>query len=64
MLGFGETQTTALCNDASNTFNFVNNSTNNQGYFKSAVALSSVYLYRNKFNTANADYWDLFLNLT
>ena len=64
MLGFPDVQTTSLCNDASNTFNFVKNATNNQGYFKSALALTSVYLYKNKFNTANAGYWDMFLSIT
>jgi hypothetical protein len=64
MLGFGITETTALCNDATNTFNFAYNATNNQGYFKSALALTSIYLYKNKFNTANAGYWNLFISLT
>jgi hypothetical protein len=58
------TQTDALCNDASNTFNFVNNPLNNQGYIKTAIALTSVYLYGNKFNTANADYFSTFMALT
>lgn len=55
---------TALCNDPDGIFNFVYNATNYQGYFKSAVALSSVYLYSNRFNTANANYYDHFLSLT
>ena len=64
MIGFPTAQMTGLCADSSNTFNFVYNATNNQGYFKSALALTSVYLYRNKFDTANAQYWSLFLKLT
>lgn len=64
MLGFPQTQTDALCNDATNTFNFVSDPNNNADYFKSALALTSVYLYGGNFNTANAGYYDLFLELT
>jgi|688.fasta_scaffold99549_3 hypothetical protein len=64
MLNFPIVQTTALCGDVSGTFNFAPNTPNNEGYFKSALALTSIYLYRNKFDTANAGYWNLFLSLT
>lgn len=57
-------QADALCADTSNTFNFVNNPTNNQGYIKTAIALTSIYLYGNKFDTANQDYYGTFMNLT
>jgi hypothetical protein len=58
------TQVTSLCNDVTNTFNFKNDPTNNMGYFKTAVALTSVYLYGSKFDTANAGYYSLFMALT
>lgn len=64
MLKFQQAQIDALCNDATNTFNFVSDPTNNNDYFKSALALTSVYLYGNNFNTANANYYDLFVQLT
>lgn len=64
MLGFPQKQTDALCNDATNTFNFVSNPSNNQDYFKSALALTSIYLYGGNFNTAGANYYQLFLDLT
>lgn len=54
----------ALCNDTTNTFNFVYNPNNYQGYIKTCVALSSVFLYGNKFNTANAGYYQRFFQLT
>ena len=57
-------QVSALCNDVTNTFNFKNDPTNNMGYFKTAVALTSIYLYGSKFNTADADYFELFKTLT
>jgi hypothetical protein len=63
-LGFSQDATNGLCNDATGTFNWMHDANNNQGYFKTAVALTSIYLYGNAFNTANADYYDLFLNLT
>lgn len=53
-----------MCNDASNTFNFVNNPDNFQGYIKTTMALTTVYLYSNKFDTANAGYYNIFHNLT
>jgi hypothetical protein len=57
-------EATALCSDSSNTFNFVNNPTNYQGYIKTCVALTSIYLYGNNYNTANAGYYATFLALT
>lgn len=57
-------QADALCNDVTNTFNFAYNPDNYQGYIKTAVALTSIYLYGGKFDTANADYWNLFQYLT
>jgi hypothetical protein len=56
--------TANLCNDASNTFNFVKNEDNFQGYIKTAVALTSIFLYGNKFDTANAGYYSTFQALT
>jgi hypothetical protein len=53
-----------LCNDPSNTFNFVNNPDNFQGYIKSTIALTTVYLYSNNFDTANAGYYNTFKSLT
>lgn len=64
ILNFPNEQSNNLCNDPSNTFNFVYNTTNYQQYIKTAVALTSVYLYGNKFNTANANYFETFQNLT
>ena len=53
-----------LCNDTSNTFNFVNNPNNFQGYIKTTVALTSIFLYGNNFDTANAGYYNTFSALT
>lgn len=39
---FDATSTAALCADTSNTFNFVNDPTNYNGYFTTAVALSTI----------------------
>jgi hypothetical protein len=39
---FDATSTAALCADTSNTFNFVNDATNYNGYFTTAVALSTI----------------------
>lgn len=64
MLGFNQGNTTALCTDPTNTFNFVSDPTNYNDYFKSALALTSIYLYGNNFNTANANYYDTFTSLT
>lgn len=58
------TTATALCNDQSNTFNFVSNPSDFQGYIKTCVALTSVYLYGSDFNTANGNYYETFMNLT
>lgn len=63
-LGFDAAMATTLCADPSNTFNFVQNTTDNQDYFLSSVALMTVYYYGNGFNTANASYFDTFSNLT
>ena len=64
MLAFPSNVTDALCADPSNTFNFAESSKPNVNFFESTVALTSVYLYGSKFNTANANYWDTFLSLT
>lgn len=64
ILQMSSKQTDALCSDPSNTFNFVYNSTNYQGYIRTCVALTSIYLYNDKFNTANAHYYNTFAALT
>jgi hypothetical protein len=64
VLTFPQDKADALCNDSTNTFNFMLNPTNDQDYFKSALALTSVYLYGGNFNTANANYYELFLQIT
>ena len=64
VLQWPSAQADALCADPSNTFNFVKNPDNFQGYIKTCVALTSVFLYANKFNTANAGYYDTFQSLT
>jgi hypothetical protein len=58
------TTSASLCSDPSGTFNFQNNSTDFQGYIKTSIALTSIYLYSNKYNTAEADYFDTFTALT
>jgi hypothetical protein len=64
-LSFPSTQAIALCtNDTSNTFNFLNDTNNFQGYIKTCVALTSIYLYGNMFNTASANYANLFSAIT
>jgi len=55
---------TALCSDPSNTFNFVKDMTNYQRYIKTSIALLSVFFYGDQFDTANAQYYQLFSNLT
>ena len=62
-LFFPQEATDALCNDATNTFNWVKGP-GTEGYFKTALALLSGYFYELNFNTANANYYELFLNLT
>lgn len=42
---FPREQADALCADKTNTFNFVNVPDGNQGYFQTAVALTSIWLY-------------------
>ena len=58
------TVVTNLCADPSNTFNFVQNTTDNQDYIKTSIALMSVYFYGSNFNTANANYYSTFKELT
>jgi hypothetical protein len=60
ILGFTTQVSTSLCADSSNTFNWQYDSNNYQAYFKTAVALTSVYMYGSAFNTANAGYFELF----
>jgi hypothetical protein len=50
-----QTQTDALCSDPSNTFNFVPDS--QMGYFRTSVALSTIYLYDDQFDTANQSFY-------
>jgi hypothetical protein len=65
IIGFTDvTAVDSLCADPSNTFNFVQNITDNQAYIKTSIALMSVYFYGNDFNTANANYYATFSNLT
>lgn len=64
IIGFDATTATALCADTSNTFNFVDNTADNQNYIQSSIALMSVYFYGNQFNTANANYYQTFATLT
>jgi len=58
VLQFPANETTALCNDP--VFGFVNNPTNYQGYFQTAVALTNIYLYDNAFPGPGTNYYTLF----
>lgn len=63
ILNWDTATASALCSDSSNTFNW-NNAGGNQGYFKTAVALLTIYFYNFSFNTANAGYYSKFASLT
>lgn len=52
-----------LCNDPTNTFNWVKGP-GDEGYFKTALALLTVYFYGNNFNIADAGYYMEFINLS
>jgi hypothetical protein len=59
-----QTVVNSLCSDPSNTFNFVRNTTENQDYISTSIALMSIYFYGPDFNTANAFYYSRFEALT
>jgi len=48
------TSAVGLCNDANGVFNFAYDASNNNGYFQSALALTSIYLYHSASPYYNA----------
>lgn len=62
VLQFPQTQADALCANAIFGFNFDNN--NFQGYIQTAVALTNLYLYDNRFPGPSTDYYQVFSTVT